>query len=179
MAREGERADNRINRVSSERPTTTPHAKKWKFDIRSFCSVRGITGKTHPLVVVLGVPGGGEVKPLIHLSQKQQKSEEESSTTNPPPTLPCTQNGPPGPGNPRHSDREASFVSVATPSDWLPSTVLDSVANWYWVERPTQAHHLHIGGVSSGGPENGLKGFASRSPINHRSVSQSYLNASD
>jgi hypothetical protein len=48
MAREGERADNRINRVSSECPTTTPHVKNWKFDIRSFCSVRGITGKTDP-----------------------------------------------------------------------------------------------------------------------------------
>ena len=88
MAREGERADNRIKRVSSECPTTTPHVEKWKFDIRSFCSVPGITGKTDPLVVVSGVPGGGEVKPLIHLSQQQQKSQEESSTTNHPPTCP-------------------------------------------------------------------------------------------
>ena len=89
MAREGERADNRINRVSSERPTTTPHVEKWKFDIRSFCSVPGITGKTDPLVVVSGVPGGGEVKPLIHLSQQQQKSQGGSSTTNHPPTCPA------------------------------------------------------------------------------------------
>ena len=53
---------------------------------------------------------------------------------------------------------------VATPSDWMPPLALDSVANWYWVERPTQAHHLHIGGVSFWWPRERIKGIRIQIP---------------